>query len=98
VRTCYICRFAQKANHLLMRGALREHGNTDGLAWGVSANARSQPDHERSESMRRSGKISSISVTVSEVRVSRARWREVYHFEPSQTLQADEEVFEAKVG
>ena len=48
--------------------------------------------------MPRSGKISSISVTVSEVRVSRARWREVYHFEPSQTLQADEEVFEAKVG
>jgi hypothetical protein len=25
------------------------------------------------------------------------RGREVYHFEPSQTLEADEEVFEAKV-
>jgi LmbE family N-acetylglucosaminyl deacetylase len=26
------------------------------------------------------------------------RGREVYHFEPSQTLEADEEVFEAEVG
>jgi hypothetical protein len=26
------------------------------------------------------------------------RGREAYHFEPSQTLEADEEVFEAKVG
>jgi hypothetical protein len=26
------------------------------------------------------------------------RGREVYHFEPRQTLEADEEVFEAKVG
>jgi hypothetical protein len=26
------------------------------------------------------------------------RWRAVYHFEPRQTLEADEEVFEAKVG
>jgi hypothetical protein len=26
------------------------------------------------------------------------RGREVYHFEPSQTLETDEEVFEAKVG
>jgi hypothetical protein len=56
-----------------MRGALRELGNMDGPAWGAPANARSQPDHQRSESMRRSGKISTISVTASEVRVSRAR-------------------------
>jgi hypothetical protein len=28
----------------------------------------------------------------------RERGREVYHFEPSQTLQAEEKVFEAKVG
>ena len=26
------------------------------------------------------------------------RGREVYHFEPGQTLEADEEVFEAQVG
>jgi len=26
------------------------------------------------------------------------RGREVYHFEPSETLEADEDVFEAKVG
>ena len=68
--TCLICRFAQKANH---RGALREDGNADGPAWSVSANARSQPAHQRSESMRPSGVISNISVTASEVRVSRAR-------------------------
>ncbi len=28
----------------------------------------------------------------------RERGREVYHFEPAQTLEADEEVFEARVG
>ena len=31
-------------------------------------------------------------------RVAKGAGREVYHFEPGQTLEADEEVFEAQVG
>jgi hypothetical protein len=89
VRTCLICRFAQKANHVLVTEALREHGDTRTVLLGTCL-----PTHlanqiiSGSESMSRSGKVGSISVIASEVRVSRARSHRSPCFRSRATTQA----------